>query len=187
MQTATRQPTGQYPVYTPKKKVPVWVWIVSGIAALFLLCGVGVASLAGNDNPTPIPNSSAGASSENVFHYGSTATVGKFAVTVTPIDGYVPGEYAAGYTGGAATAYQVTVRNDSEAPINLFSVMIDGTIEGGQPADEIFDSSSGIDWAPNGELFPGESATFKIAFNGAVARVKIDGFLDVGSPAYFVP
>jgi len=169
----------------PKKR-KVWPWVLGGIAVLFLLCGgIGIAALVGS-NPatiTPIPGTeSAGG---NVFHFGQTATVGKFAVTITPME-YTPDQYAVGYTGGKTSAYTVTVRNDSSAPVDLFSLIIDGTIEGGQPAAKIFDGMGGIDWAPAGELFPTETATFKIAFDGEISRVKIDGFLDLSGGAYFV-
>lgn len=177
------------PGMAPAKKpgVPVWVWIVSGFVALILLlCGLGVASFLGgeNDSPTPIPGQS-GAASENVFHYGQTATVGKFAVTLTPIKNYVPTEGRA--ESDTASAFKVTVRNDGQGTLDLSNLMFDATIAGGQPADQIFDSPKGIEGAPTGELFPTESATFKIAFDGTVARVKIEGFLDFSDPAYFVP
>jgi hypothetical protein len=166
-----------------KKHVPTWVWIVVPIVAVFMICDVAAAVM-GNDSPAPIPNSSAGASSENVFHYGQTAAVGKFAVTLTPID-YTPSEGRA--ESGTATAFQVTVRNDGQGTLDLFSLMFRATIDGGQPADQIFDSGKGIKGVPSGELFPTESATFKIAFDGTVSRVKVEGFLDFSDPVYFVP
>lgn len=164
-------------------------WIIAGVVGfvLFLMCGVGLIAALNNasDSIEPIPGQP-GASSENIFHYGQTATVGKFAVTIAPVD-YTPNGSAAGYTGGKTSAFQVTIRNDSSSPIDLFSVMISGTIDGGQPAEKIYDTSGGIEGVPSGELFPTESATFKIAFDDTVSRVKIGGFLDFSDPVYFVP
>lgn len=160
---------------------------IAGIVAFAVAALVAIACSSG-PKPTPVDGSGGGGNStagQSMFTYGQTVNVGgKFEVTVSaPVAGYKPGQYAAGYTGGAATAFDVTIKNASQAPLSLFTPSFSAnTAEG--PADSIFDSANKIEM-PTGELFPGESTKFRLAFNGAVVRVKVEGFLDMAAPAYF--
>jgi hypothetical protein len=156
------------------------------LAAAVVTLSVGACSTSTPNTPAPIdPPSATQAQTTDTFKLGETATVGKFAVSLSPLDGYKPGDYAAGYTGGAATAYTMVVRNDSDTRVELLTLTLTGTQPGGQPAERIFDSANGVD-LPTGELFPAETATFKVAFDGEVSRVKVEGFLDWSTPIYFV-
>lgn len=155
------------------------------LALIALACGLGTSG----DRTAPaeqMPAATVQPTDDNVYAFGDTVSIGDgIVVTLSPVVGYVPSEWAAGYSGGTATCYHVLMQNQTSEPISPLDLFITASAPGGQPVEKIFDSANGVDF-PVGELFPGETMEWRVAFDGEVGRVKVEGFLDFNDePAYF--
>lgn len=156
------------------------------MAVMAITCGVAGANSNEATPAEPQPVVTTQPTADNVFAFGESVSIGDgIVVTLTPVADYVPGEYSAGYSGATATCYHVVIQNQTAELISPLDVYITASAPGGQPLENIFDLENGVEF-PTGELFPGESMEWRVAFDGEVGRVKVESFLDFGAePAYF--
>lgn len=114
---------------------------------------------AGDQGPADAP-----AADDQVVAFGSTHSwENGIQVTVQQPEPYRPSSSAAGADRARAVSFEVTVKNDSPAPLELVTVMIQASYNG-QPLNPIFDSAKNVMGAPTTSVLPGKTSTFTVAF-----------------------
>lgn len=84
-------------------------------------------------------------------------------VTVSSPKPYRPSSSAAGADRARAVSFEVQVKNGSQAPVELATVMIQASYNG-QPVTQIYDSAKNMMGAPTTSVLPGKTSTFTVAF-----------------------
>lgn len=73
------------------------------------------------------------------------------------------GQYAMPEQNAKAIAYDVTVTNTSDKPIDLVMLTIQATV-GQSPSEQVYDSQTDLQGTPTTKLLPGKTITFPVAF-----------------------
>lgn len=173
------------------KKVVAAIGTVLCIAGIAITVSVQQATVEGLNDlgeqlqaPIGEPASGGDSAADVTYKVGETHQGERLSITVGSARDVTTSGSAYPAANATVTAYDVTITNNGDKPYPPLTLSFTATA-GDRPAQQVYDTGSGIEGAPPTDVLPGKSVTFTIAFTQGPGDMLVQVRAMNGDTIYF--